>query len=832
MAKSADKPQNNELFLDDQGVIHHILRGHQTAGSIIAMGEANQPVVAKLRAEGKRVAILVDLSEVKSTDSATRNQAKAFLETDFDAVAVVGNRYLRPLVEYVLHETGKNEKVRYFTKPARALSWLRNPDTGTRRPNQVAARLRRISVSGWVIIVVFMLVGFSAYNSWQQGKERLDTQAQTNFDKELASVHESVNDRVQAYVDALIGFRGLFYASNAVTEQDFATYFESLDTLNRYPGIESINYERRVIDAEGKDHYIQTYVGVPGNTAPKGTDRSLDPVRLAAYNAARDDGAPMASHTATLHNANGSEKREAGFVISIPIYGHSVPTTVSQRRAQLTGFVTGIFNYDNFFKAVFGKANGALSLRVFDENNLVFSQGNQTSIDVSLTNQQPLSIAGHAWSLDTRVPTDFGLTATEQRQIRTTIASAIVVATLLVMLFWQQVRARSRTLKLADAMTEDLQNERNEAIANKNKDEAILSSIGDGVFVLDEASKIILFNKKAEQLSGYTASEVLGKPYNEVLKFGTHDDPTAQHDGFIARALSGSPAQMEHGTILTRKDGVVLSVADSAAPVFDADGGQRGVIVVFRDVTQQEQLDQAKDEFISIVSHQLRTPLTAMRLFVEMLVNKQVGPLNEKQMDYTKKIQVSTARMIRLVGDILNVSRIELGRVRIVPEPTDANALILSYLEELKPLAEAKKVTIKFEPDSKLDKVNLDPAVFGQIVHNLVGNAIRYTKEGQGEVQIRFSKQPSDGYVLAVSDNGIGIPAEAQAHIFERFYRAENAIAVEGEGTGLGLYLVKLILDSVGGRVRFESHNGKGTAFYATLPATGMKAKQGEKTLN
>ncbi len=831
MAKDLSSLQDNQIYIDEQGIIRHVLHGRQTAGTIVAMREANKPLVAKFRSEGKRVAIFIDLSEVKSTDSATRSQAKEFLGTDFDAVAVVGNRYLRPIVSYVLRITGVGTKVHYFTKATKALQWLSDPKAGSRVQSGLIERLRRISVSGWVILIVLMLVGFSAYNSWQQAQDRLDNQAQTNFDKELTSLHESLKDRVQAYIDALIGFRGLFDSSNAVEESEFTTYFSSLNTLNRYPGIETINYVRRVADAKGNDHYLVTYVGAPAKTVSKGTDRSLDPVWLATLQAARDSGQPTASHTIELATKDSRGDQAKGFVVTVPVYRHNVPGTVDQRREQLTGFVNGIFSYQNFFKAVFNSASSQNSLRVIDESRLVYGQGDQTSIDVSLTNMQPLTIAGHSWTLDSRVPVGFGLTATEQRQIRTTIASSIIVATLLLMLFWQQIRARDRTLKLADAMTEDLQNERDEAVATKSKDEAILSSIGDGVFVLDEASRIILFNRKAEQLSGYVSSEVLGKHYNEILKFGSRDDPKAQHDGFIGRALGGSQAEMAHGTILTRKDGVVLSVADSASPVFDADGKQRGVIVVFRDVTQQEQLDLAKDEFISIVSHQLRTPLTAMRLFSEMLVKKQVGPLNDKQYEYMQRIQLSTSRMIRLVGDILNVSRVELGRVRVVPEPTDINELIQSHIEELRPMADIKRVTINFTRDSRQAKVNLDPAIFGQVIHNLLANAIRYTVEGKGAVDVSFKEQAS-GHVLVVKDNGIGIPVDDQPHIFERFYRAENAIAVEGEGTGLGLYLVKLIIDATGGEARFETKPGKGTTFYVTIPEAGMKAKKGEKTLS
>jgi signal transduction histidine kinase len=177
-------------------------------------------------------------------------------------------------------------------------------------------------------------------------------------------------------------------------------------------------------------------------------------------------------------------------------------------------------------------------------------------------------------------------------------------------------------------------------------------------------------------------------------------------------------------------------------------------------------LKQAEDQFISLVSHQLRTPLTAIRLFSEMMATGQAGKLTPKQDDYVDKIHISTIRMIRLVGDILNVSRIELNRLKVEPEEVDANKLISTYIDEVLPLAEEKH-----------------------------------------------------------------IPKEARKHIFTRFYRARNAVETVGDGTGLGLYLIKMILEQSGGAIRFESRLGHGTTFYVTIPADGMRAKGGDKRL-
>jgi signal transduction histidine kinase len=240
-------------------------------------------------------------------------------------------------------------------------------------------------------------------------------------------------------------------------------------------------------------------------------------------------------------------------------------------------------------------------------------------------------------------------------------------------------------------------------------------------------------------------------------------------------------------------------------------------------------LKQAEDQFISLVSHQLRTPLTAIRLFSEMMATGQAGKLTPKQDDYVDKIHISTIRMIRLVGDILNVSRIELNRLKVEPEEVDANKLISTYIDEVLPLAEEKHIPIEFHELKGAAHLKLDQTLFGQVVHNLLTNAVRYSKEG-GTVRVQLTKTEK-AYELSVADSGIGIPKEARKHIFTRFYRARNAVETVGDGTGLGLYLIKMILEQSGGAIRFESRLGHGTTFYVTIPADGMRAKGGDKRL-
>lgn len=363
----------------------------------------------------------------------------------------------------------------------------------------------------------------------------------------------------------------------------------------------------------------------------------------------------------------------------------------------------------------------------------------------------------------------------------------------------------------------------------KQRADAIFASIGEGLIVVDEYGQISDINQSVSEILGYSKEELVGKwlPKAIVSKDDEGKD-TPPTESPVSLALeTGKPVSERINYV--KKDGTSLPVQSTAAP-FLIEGKPQGAVIVFRDITKEREIDQAKDEFISLVSHQLRTPLTSIRLFSEMLFEGQVGNLNVKQKDYVDKIQLSTVRMIKLVIDILNTSRIEMGRVKVEPQPLQLADLIQTELDELEPVVKEKKVKIEFaKPPKLLPPLPLDEVLMDQVIHNLLTNAVRYTPAG-GKVTIGLDTNGKD-YQVSVTDTGIGIPEDEQPKIFQRFFRAENAVRTEAEGTGLGLYLVKMILDIAGGKIWFESKQGKGTTFYVTIPSKGMKKRAGEKSL-
>lgn len=248
------------------------------------------------------------------------------------------------------------------------------------------------------------------------------------------------------------------------------------------------------------------------------------------------------------------------------------------------------------------------------------------------------------------------------------------------------------------------------------------------------------------------------------------------------------------------------------------------------DVTTQRNADRMKSEFVSLASHQLRSPLTAVRWLTERLVQPQTGPLNESQQEIARLLRETSLRLIHLVNDLLNISRLETGRMTVEPQLTDIKQLIQQAIDDLQYQIEQKKhqVTCAINPEVPA-QLSIDPQLIHEVISNLISNAVKYTPD-KGNISIEITSQ-SDQVEIVVKDNGYGIPSSEHSKIFGRFYRATNVATKDIDGTGLGLYLVKLIVEASGGKIWFESQVDQGTTFYFTLPREGSHKRDGEVKL-
>ncbi|MFO0702933.1 MAG: ATP-binding protein, partial [Candidatus Andersenbacteria bacterium] len=389
---------------------------------------------------------------------------------------------------------------------------------------------------------------------------------------------------------------------------------------------------------------------------------------------------------------------------------------------------------------------------------------------------------------------------------------------------------------------EDLEQERHRLSEEKAKDEAILAGVGEGLVVTDPQRRITYLNRAAERLTGFTTAQVLGQRWPEVATPHWEDGtPIPPAEFVVVRALQArQPRTTGRPFVFRRADGTGFPAAVTAAPVLLA-GQTIGTIIVFRDITRERDIDKAKTEFVSLASHQLRTPLSTIKWYAETLLDGNAGKLKTEQLGYLQEVYNANERMVDLVNALLNVSRIEMGTFSVVPQPTDVAALVRGVLAELKPQATKKRLALHQELDASLPTVSLDPNLLRIVVQNLLSNAVQYTP-ARGSVTFRLAtvrsgqsvaghRAAADSILLRVEDTGIGIPREAQPKIFTKLFRADNARVHEPNGTGLGLYIVKSIVDHAGGVVWFDSVEGTGSTFYVLLPMQGMRPRAGSRAL-
>lgn len=387
--------------------------------------------------------------------------------------------------------------------------------------------------------------------------------------------------------------------------------------------------------------------------------------------------------------------------------------------------------------------------------------------------------------------------------------------------------------KSFNRMIEHIKDSQQKLQEAKAKSDAILLGIGDGVLAIDTNENIIMFNRAAEQISGYRSQDVLNQPYKKFIRFVQHDTSIVV-DGFVRKALSGSLAVMPEGIELIRRDGSRVPVADSSGPVVNAADEVIGAVVVFRDVTHEREVDRLKTEFVSVASHQLRTPLTAIRWNLEDVQSQELGPLLPAQQDSIHQATESATRMIGLVNELLDVSRLESGRLSVHPKPTDIHQLVKDVIQEQCATAAANDCVIAYhEPKIQLEPINVDPVLIRQVAMNLVSNAVKYSL-GVGKpakVEVKLSRDGEHYYRVEVKDNGMGIGEKEQERIFQRFFRADAAVKKQTEGSGLGLYIAKLIMEASGGMISFSSKEGQGSTFWFLLPIAGSQERVGGKSL-
>ncbi len=356
-----------------------------------------------------------------------------------------------------------------------------------------------------------------------------------------------------------------------------------------------------------------------------------------------------------------------------------------------------------------------------------------------------------------------------------------------------------------------------ELSVQKNQLSLILSAIEDAVIAVDPLCQIVTLNTAAEQLIGYRAEEVIGKSIDEVIAMfrGAERIPATEFCTISADDTDGK--NNLEGVKLVGSNNREFYVNLTTTHVPGSQAANLGNILFFHDITEEKQLEQMKLDFVSMAAHELRTPLTSLRGYVYVFMRDYRTTLDTTQVKILNRIDISSQRILSLVENLLNVTRIERGALTIHIEPLPWLENVKEVVAELKVQATEKHLdlTIQDPPDVGT-RVNADKFRINEVLNNLLSNAVQYTKPG-GSISVFFEEK--DGYLIThVKDTGEGIPAEAIPHMFTKFFRVSGELEQGSKGTGLGLYIAKSIVDMHLGKIWVQSEYGKGSTFSFSLP--------------
>lgn len=802
-------------------------------------------IVEKRRKSNKPVKLLGDMSKVKKETSGARIQGVKLLRLDFDAVAIVGvSNQLRAAIIYVLRSAGVTDKSKFFKTKKEAVEWLRRDPRSFK-----SLQPKRLIISLAIALPLIFVVAL-----WQIFRQDLHSSIESKQSEFSSAVQTSLNDRLGIFINQQHAFASLLKTGD-IDGVEFNNFYESLNLTKRYPGFYAISYVRYVpagrldnfvasqskdplykklhkkfkVKKSSRDFYAPVVYAEPiSRSVGYGIDLSSSIERRENFINARDTGHEQYSKSIEIITPKATVAKKTGFLITLPIY-NGPSKTKAQKQENIVGFINAVFSFDQFLPSVINHSSQDskdVNIKVFYDDKQVYQSPNINKVgtDKRIINTK---LGARNLRMEFLYPPNYGVSSIERAIPVLILASGVFIWILIVVIMQNSAKKRSLAADMAESITEDLRNERDYAISLQDRDEAILNSIGDGLVTTDKEGYITSINKSFTDILGFKASSVIGEKFTDILiMYNPNGDEIDLVNRPLTRAIKerkSTEVRLSDNYFYKKKDGALIPVAINITPIFSKSGFE-GAVEIFRDISLEKEVDKAKTEFVSLASHQLRTPLSTINWYSEMLLSGDAGTLNDEQMKYLGEISEGNRRMTQLVDDLLNTSRIDLGTFRVEPEPTDIVKLSKQIIKDIEPNIFQRQIKFEEKYAKNIPNINIDPRLTTMVIENLCSNAIKYTPK-KGNVKFEVSKK-KDRILITVSDNGYGIPKSQQDRVFSKLFRAENIQAEDTEGSGLGLYLVKSIIDYSGGKIWLESKEGKGSTFFVELPISGMKAKK------
>lgn len=403
----------------------------------------------------------------------------------------------------------------------------------------------------------------------------------------------------------------------------------------------------------------------------------------------------------------------------------------------------------------------------------------------------------------------------------------------------ERIAAQTTALQKARNELEKRVEERTAALQQTTQSLATtLNSIGDAVIATDTEGRVVRMNPVAETLTGWPLAEALGRSLAEIFRIFNEETRQRAESPVVRVLREGLVVGLANHTALISRDGAERPIADSGAPIRDAEGRITGVVLVFRDQTEERKAEELrvkgahlelenlriqeasrlKSEFLANMSHELRTPLNAIIGFAELMHDGKVGPVSESHKEYLNDVLTSAHHLLQLINDVLDLSKVEAGKMEFHPEPVDLAKIIGESLGILRTTIAAKAIRVEAQVDAGLTDIEVDASRLKQVLYNYLSNALKFTPAG-GRVTVRaIPGTDASSFRLEVEDTGIGIAPEDLGRLFVEFQQLDAGTAKKHGGTGLGLALTRSLVEAQGGTTGVRSSLGEGSVFHAILP--------------
>lgn len=400
-----------------------------------------------------------------------------------------------------------------------------------------------------------------------------------------------------------------------------------------------------------------------------------------------------------------------------------------------------------------------------------------------------------------------------------------LIALVIVGAFGYLINRRNQNI---EGKSQDLKKVADKLTAEKSQDEAVLTAIADGVYAVDRDRKMVLLNKAAQGMVGWEEKDALGINCKTVMKLKNDNGTSVCEKDCPALAVwnTGKPVFRNDTCFNHRKSNKKMQLSSSYAPIKDMEGNMVGAICVFRDVTKEKELERQRNEFVSTASHELRTPITATEGYISIITDSGMCKVDSNTKEYLGKAKNTLLGMSSLVKNLLAVTKIEEGKLETNITNFSVKELIDEVVEVFSRKASEKGIKLDFQQTKdetvkgkkvvgRSLNVRADREMIREVINNLTENAIKFTEKGGVTISIDYDDEFA---TVNIEDTGMGMPKDAQKHLFEKFYRVDNTATREVGGTGLGLYITRSIIETFGGSIWVESSMGKGSKFHFTVP--------------